>query len=97
MADKPKFSIGQLVMCSMYEGLWAIHDIERFQSKKNGEFVYHRYEIRQGETYKTDIVEVWLSGARLRMPEFRVVGGNDKPKRTFRVGDHGGPTGGNAA
>lgn len=52
------FDKGQLVTCILYDGIWMVHEITPVEIDEG--FSYCRYEIRQGDAFKSDIPSVWL-------------------------------------
>lgn len=72
----PKFSVGQLVTCIMYEGVYVVHCITE---GRMGRLIYHRYTIRRGEEFIDDNPEVWLSPARVSFPQMRIINNSKFP------------------
>lgn len=64
---KPKYNIGDLVSCVMFDGLWCVSRIWQYST-------FFRYEITQNGKYELDIPAVWLTRAKTKQRKFYVVG-----------------------
>lgn len=86
--NEPKFSVGQLVTCDLYDGLW---NVEQIRQINYGTMICYRYTIGRHEVYHDDIIELWLTAAKIKHPYMQVVGGQKIRKMIMQN------NGGNAA
>lgn len=80
---KAKFSVGQLVKCVMYDGIWVISKVWSIDYHIT---TFYRYEIARHDHMQYDIVEVWLSPVKILRPQLEIVGGFYYKNQTVLTG-----------